>query len=83
MMWPDTAGFFTWLTQEIVSEADADAGKGFDDPSSADTLRLRRARSSSTRCRKRSAGFAGALRAIASGARSAPSPESGFTHWCP
>ena len=71
------AGFFAWLTQEIVTEADADAGEEFDDPSTADVLRLRRREQLDQMQEALRAGFVGALRAIHPAARSAPPPGSG------
>lgn len=71
------SGFFTWLMQETVSEAGADAGEEFDDPSSADALRLRRREQLDQMQEALRAGFVGALRAIHPAARSAPPPGSG------
>ena len=66
--------FFTWLSQAIVSKADADAEGGFDDPSSADALRLRRREQVDQMQEALRSGFVGALRAVHWAAHASPSP---------
>ncbi len=71
------SGFFSWLSREVVTKADADAEAGSGDPSSADALRLRHREQLDQMQEALRSGFVGVLRAVHGGAYASPPPGTG------